>query len=119
MSLSFESDYNYSSDGEGYNTYFAQLLDVPPGNKYTTETNINIELVKPEAPDVLNLDHNYSGMSKQLVDALYTEVDWGFVMNHEIFDSISIPYHLHSILQLTYALRNCRFCSPTSEIAKS
>ena len=57
--------------------YVAQLLDVPPVNEYTTETNIHIAIVKLVAPDVLNLDYNYSGMSKQLVDALYTEVDWG------------------------------------------
>ena len=60
-------------------------MDVPPA-----DTNINIAIVKPEAPAVLKLDYNYSGISKQLVDALYTEVDWGFVMKHEIFDSISI-----------------------------
>ena len=104
MSLSFESDYDYSSDGEGYNTYVAQLLDVPSVKEYTTctETNIDIAIIKPEVPDIMNLDYNYSSMPKQLVDALYTEVDWGFVMNNGIFDSISISYHQHSILQLTY-----------------
>ena len=93
LSLSFESDNDYTSDREGYNTYIAQLLDVLPVTKYITETNINIAIVKPVVPGILNLDYNYSGMSKQLVDALYTEVDWGCVMNHKIFESISNTVH--------------------------
>ena len=92
MPLLIESDNDYSSDREGYNTYIAQLLDVLPVTKYITETNINIAIVKPVVPGILNLDYNYSGMSKQLVDALYTEVNWRFVMNHESFDSISTQF---------------------------
>ena len=52
-----------------------------------------LQLLNRKRLTFLNIDYNYSGISKQLLDALYTEVDWGCVMNHKIFESISNTVH--------------------------